>query len=408
MPKKAMLITVGTGKDRKDIAQAICLSIREQNPNLVKFITSDKTEKETLPLILENPVMKERPQENIVIQDENDVEKIYKECKQVLQKVISEGYEVSVDYTSGTKAMSAGACLAAVSQRANTLVYTHGARDTTGRVIPGTERMYALYPNLIYIDQDHHRFVLFFNKYSFSTCLEIAKDVKNKCERPEVQEQWNFLEKLAFAYYAWDKFELKEASDFLNQIDKSPYLQTYGLKSKIERHKQILHKEQNNNYCEERIIDLLQNARRRAKEGKFDDAVARLYRLLEYLAQYVLYTKYNGFETSTPNYDKLETKEIKEKYKDKKLGLTQAYSILRDLRSPLGNAFFDRGYDKKLSIRNDSILAHGFNPVGKGGYPKLLEILENMLKEIIPEIDTKQKDFTFPELTGQPCERVMR
>jgi len=40
------------------------------------------------------------------------------------------------------------------------------------------------------------------------------------------------------------------------------------------------------------IADILNNARRRMKEGKYDDAMARLYRTVELIAQYRLKMKY--------------------------------------------------------------------------------------------------------------------
>ena len=48
---KTMFITVGTGKDRKDIASAIIKSIDSQNPDKVIFFVSEKTAEETVPEI---------------------------------------------------------------------------------------------------------------------------------------------------------------------------------------------------------------------------------------------------------------------------------------------------------------------------------------------------------------------
>jgi hypothetical protein len=42
-----------------------------------------------------------------------------------------------------------------------------------------------------------------------------------------------------------------------------------------------------------KMIDLIANARRRAEEGFYDDAVGRLYRTMEMLAQFELLTKYD-------------------------------------------------------------------------------------------------------------------
>lgn len=50
MPK-AMIITVGTGRNREDIAGAISLSVRRENPEYVLFLTSPQSKQETIPCI---------------------------------------------------------------------------------------------------------------------------------------------------------------------------------------------------------------------------------------------------------------------------------------------------------------------------------------------------------------------
>ncbi|HOF14641.1 MAG TPA: hypothetical protein PLN01_09985, partial [Spirochaetota bacterium] len=49
--KKVMFITVGTGRERTDIAQAIVESIRIQSPDFVVFYCTHKSSNETMPEI---------------------------------------------------------------------------------------------------------------------------------------------------------------------------------------------------------------------------------------------------------------------------------------------------------------------------------------------------------------------
>lgn len=401
MPKKAMLITVGTGRDRKDIAHAICFSIKQHNPEFVRFLTTSKSQKETIPLVVQDPEMERRDRDFVEINKEDDVETIYEDCKKALEEIMHKRYEVSVDYTSGTKAMSAGLCLAAISKKVNSLIYITGKRDKTGRVRPGTERAFTLSPAIVYIDQKRNRFKELFNLYQFKACISIAEDVGKWPLSPRINKEWGFLERLASAYSAWDKFDLKEAFKILNEIDKSPFLMEYGLKKKLEGHKQILYKEKENNYCPERIVDLLQNAKRRVEEGKFDDAVARCYRCLEYLAQYRLYDKYK-IETRELDLDRIKAPALKEKYKDvKSLGLKKAYELLNDLRDSLGRDFekdWDSSLKKVLGMRNDSILAHGFSPIDEKGYTKVIQVAEGYVQKVVEELGKLKESITFPAI----------
>ncbi len=55
--KKVMLVTVGTGKTGPDIAEAICISIKHQNPDYVLFLKTRETDERTMPFIRDNPVL---------------------------------------------------------------------------------------------------------------------------------------------------------------------------------------------------------------------------------------------------------------------------------------------------------------------------------------------------------------
>jgi len=121
-------------------------------------------------------------------------------------------------------------------------------------------------------------------------------------------------------YSLWDKFDLEGALNLLNNLPVSNLYADWGIKSRIEKNKQIIYKEVNNQFCEERMIDLFLNAIRRQNEHKYDDAIARLYRLLEYIAQFLiakhdLYHRIdNEFDTSRLDLTKIPA-EFREKYK---------------------------------------------------------------------------------------------
>ena len=165
-----MFITVGTGRDRKDIASAIVKSIRIYKPAGVVFFCTRKSEMETLPEI-EKILQQENLQiqkEVCVIEDENDFEEIKNKCAEVIGKYKGEKI---VDYTSGTKAMSVGIVIAGLEKNVELISYITGKRDSSGRVIPGTERFLSMSPSQIYAQNTYRKAIDYFN----DTRFELAK-----------------------------------------------------------------------------------------------------------------------------------------------------------------------------------------------------------------------------------------
>lgn len=138
------------------------------------------------------------------------------------------------------------------------------------------------------------------------------------------------------------------------------------------------------------IGDLVANARRRIRSGRYDDAAARLYRALEGVGQHLLAQRgvrtgavrwsdlppdaVDGFRTGRRNPDATLPD---------KIGLTEAFGLARALGCDGAEAFFDEGgfvFRNEIEIRNQSILAHGLTPVGKEAAEKFAERLEKRLK----------------------------
>ena len=137
------------------------------------------------------------------------------------------------------------------------------------------------------------------------------------------------------------------------------------------------------------ILDLIANADRRAEiEGKYEDAVARLYSGLERGAKFRLQRQY-GVSTDDVKVDQLpETLrlEFEQKYGNAREGkirlpLVAAYWLLDALGDALGQRFTARQEEilKLLSLRNLSPLGHGENPVGSDGYGRFRAMLVELL-----------------------------
>ena len=170
------------------------------------------------------------------------------------------------------------------------------------------------------------------------------------------------------------------------------------------------------------------NAQRRSDQGRFDDAVARLYRAIEAMAQYRLQEKYQ-IDSAKVDISFL-TPKLKEKYShvdSPKLALQDCYLLLSEKSDDLGKEFerldlfsYSPGLKNEnlsvvckenlLAIRNTSILAHGFNPLSEDNFKKLLDKaidLFSVLKEGLEEekelFDFEKKDKLpfFPKLKGR-------
>lgn len=117
----------------------------------------------------------------------------------------------------------------------------------------------------------------------------------------------------------------------------------------------------------------MRNAERRLEKKEYDDAVGRIYRALELIAQLCLLYCNPPIYTSNVKIEHLPTN-LQGKYSIMKNGkeklqisLSQAYELLYDLNHPAG-LIAEKSQKLRvnlLEIRNNSIFAHGLQPVKK-------------------------------------------
>lgn len=63
---KAMIISVGTGKEGRDIAHGIFFSIQHHNPDLTIFLNTAKSSETTMPYIIEDCKLNQRKWKEII------------------------------------------------------------------------------------------------------------------------------------------------------------------------------------------------------------------------------------------------------------------------------------------------------------------------------------------------------
>ena len=399
--KKALVITVGTGvgKDREKVvdslASGIAFSIKVHNPSKTVFIVTEESERDTVPKILEKTGLGKEDYEIKRISNMENIESIYNQSIALLSELAGEGFspeEMVVDYTSGTKAMSAGAAIAAVAFEVETLSYVSGKREGSV-VVYGTERPVLIRPYKVMVDSKLKTIANLFNINQFNACIEIIKQLKEKTEESQIQHRLSYYEDLCKGYSHWDKFAHSKGADILSKIKNIP-----------SKNKKFLGRLANSDEKEPfYIADLLNNAERRFKEGKYDDAVARLYRTVELIGQYRLRVKFD-INSSNVDVDKLDST-LKEKYGKIvgkngkiKLGLAKDYELLADMGDDFGDKFAENNrLMDLLTNRNESILAHGLSVVSSEVFHELYGITMEFAKMVVPNIEELITNSEFPK-----------
>lgn len=295
-----------------------------------------------------------------------------------------EEYQAVVDFTGGTKCMSAAVALQARRWRC-VFSYVGGTERTkqgVGIVVSGKEQvLHSHNPWDALGFQAIEEFVTLFDRRAFAAAVDLANQAMRNVDDPAQKRQLNALKCLAEAYDAWDRFDHREAFSRLQEVPKyrndldavfGP-TKTQDLSTTVSEHCAYLQK-----LIESTppsllyVTDLLANADRRNVEGRIDDAVARLYRAIEAIAQTSLAERHKITNTKSVPLnivpDPLRSQWASQAEEGTVcLGLQDAYALLRALGDDLGTTFQQLQLDDRqrspLTARNQSILAHGFDRV---------------------------------------------
>jgi len=397
--KTALLMTVGTGIGgqvaTEDLAHGILYSIDTLNPDKVIFFGSELSKK-TIKSLKEqflNEFNEEFDYYEFILLEEIDDFKVYFEAFK--QKILElSDYKIIIDYTSGTKTMTMSAAFASMLFRKN--LYFVGGEREDGVVIRGTEKIISqnLYP--IYDDLMISKIKELFNTNRFEAGKALLEDV--------TKAKKDTYAKLFDAYYYFDNVEYNKAKEYFNRKDFAkewPELsKQFSLNAKALHFLNDEEEESRHYYI---LASLINNARRRAEETKYDDAIARLYRALELIAQIKLRNDY-GIDTSDVDLTILNEYNINHDFEPDfngivKISLIQDYELLNNLENELGE-FYKENKDlvlANISSRNNSILAHGLKSQTEKQYNKFRDLVLRFAKVLNPEIKEFIKETEFPE-----------
>ena len=427
---RGFIATVGTGtRPDADITQPLTFSVQGSNPEMAVFLVTAQSEPHALEVVRRTglPAVRWRV---VRLEHMDDLNHVFHVAVEEIGRLMADGFaagQIEVDYTTGTKSMSAGLALAAVATRCGSLKYVTGRREH-GIVIPGTETVHSMRPGEVTAFLELGRVHSLLRDLRFDAALDVWRGVEPRLLDAARAEELRGLEKVIRGYERWDRFDHIAAVELFSQVEFGERWDAdYRLpREMLERLRKLGSVRKYGSITEDLVADLANNAWRRWREGRYDDAVARLYRLMEALAQRELRERH-GIRAADVKLEQVpqDLHAKLEGYRSERdgrirIGLAACYWLLGELelrsaprgevaeggdawQGGLGAAF--AGSDrlpKLLEARNGSILAHGLSPVGKDECENLFVEAMALGRLSVPDLDARRHDLQFPWLRGRP------
>lgn len=399
---KTLFVTVGTGVNpnseevaAKNLGKGIYSSIQKIYPDYIVFFCSDLSTR-TIDYITElfeadDDEFIEGHDYEIVVLDQIDN---FNSCFEAFELKIweldllaEEKHEIIMDYTSGTKTMSAAMACCGMFYSKDLITISGDRRN--GVVSTGTESIQ--YQNLYKV---YDKFALmrvrnYFNANRFYTASEILENVVD--ESINTENMMNLVK----GYFLWDNMEFEKAYEHLTKLDLNGF-ELSEIKDDLKFNLKALgaivrspHENLKNCYI---LASLINNSIRRAEEYKYDDAIARLYRAFELIAQIRLSSyRLNSSDIDTDilleNNVSQEFIDGLEKTRDEgkiRIGLIKDFELLDALDDDLGKYFAENRnrINNLTKKRNNSILAHGLESLDKEDFEEFEEVVESLARKL--------------------------
>ena len=326
--------------------------------------------------------------------EENNADRAYAHFDSILAEVLQEtpAEDISVDFTRGTKAMSAALVLAAARHEIPNLRYVTGQRDERGMVLPGSEKVQKIRTT---VGAGHRRLDLARNlmrRGSFIAAGTVLHDMMYSTSLlypDDLTEIATTVQTAVQFYAAWDRLDyaaaskvnVGEAPDGWKELWPTSTTQEWVVSLADGKEKRRL------------IVDLLANGKRRLKMGQHEDALVRAYRVLEMIGQVRLLD--HGLDSGNLDPDHAAVRAVQVKIVKKKqaplwsdhnsrlqAGRFQVSQILKECGDPLAGRLlnFENKVLLKPSRRNRSVLIHGFVVAAPGDPGELHGLFDELEK----------------------------
>ncbi len=432
---KHLIVSVGTSYE------PIVLNIALFKPEKIVFLYTEKSE-EVLNKVVDYSHLKASAYEKRKVNEVDPVD-VYREVKEAYLKW-DRPKRMYIDFTGGTKAMSAAAALAgAIIDVQMVYVASDDYLTDFRKPNPGSERLvYIDNPMLVFGDLEIDKADELYGEHNFSGAKEKYGELKESIPDPVIRQELNFVYLLSCTYEAWDALDFVSANEYMKmligQLDRDDRNYTNHV---LIRNKKLV--ESQGKYLEvlsripvltkeKKQTDILKdkgmifslmftmwmNAVTRESQEKYDMATLLLYRLLEMieqrcLARYGLFVsdmKYEEMLISRKRHQELlpfsreervewlrkEVHDLKQglfggrvsDYLPNPVSLLEGFILLEALRDPIVYESDTNRLNKlklirsKVFLRNNSIFAHGLGPVSRNDYEKFRDFVIDMFEKL--------------------------
>ena len=319
--------------------------------------------------------------------DESDADTCFAHFDAVLAEIIAGGckpQDITLDFTRGTKAMSAALVLAGVGRGVPRLRYIGGKRGPAGRVRAGKEEIREVRTVIASARQRLGVAEHLMQRGDFeAVCTLLGQaDAAYSVLPDRLRRLSAAYNASATVYAAWDRFDYQGAARLLNENSKqaqnagrfAPTEAMVAWMSELSKPVYRRFPAFAANQLRYLACDLLANAERRVRDGAKEDAAIRCYRVLELIGQFRLFDK--GLDSGALSCKDPRVKSFQaylEKKKSRPLsqntrinlrhtvtaGRFEVARFLKHLEDPFGKRLL-RFDGKHVTSRNTGLLIHGF------------------------------------------------
>lgn len=409
MAKKILVMTVGMGVNadpQNSLYAPLERSMRQARPTAIWLFPSQLSERHAQHLQATLGEMPIQVAPALPVDAEEDPDLCFRYFEGRIQEILATGVkprEIVMDYTRGTKTMSAAALLAALRHGIDRFAYVSGERGENNLVLPGKERIREFSAAYITAQREMELAERLMRLQRYSAIETVLSGSERRY--PETLRAAAGRVRACAAFWdAWDRLDYRAAGSLLEEARAGDAWFAPG--EEAGRAISLLAAERPNEPAQchgptwALVFDILENARRRLAQGQYEDALLRIYRGLELMGQAELY-RY-GIETDGTDPEREEIcrwldyrrkegsriPEIVPKKRGYELSKDLVGSLLKFLKSPLARDLnnFDQNRDFQAKLRNTSLLIHGFSIKATR---KTVKELEGMLTVGLPSIARK-------------------
>lgn len=243
-------------------------------------------------------------------------------------------------------------------------------------------------------------FKILFNNYDYDSLINMIPLMNfNKDDENKVRS-------IIELYKNWDLFEYNELTKYKNIEIPDLFM---PIKDEILENIKSL-KKISSKYKDYRlVIDLVNNAKRRNEEGKYNESIIQLYRAME-LATTIRLNKVYKIDSSNVNLIRLEELNINKHFIDYLRNFTNSYNqvhlslkdqfyILKGLKDPMGKFYWTNQdlFYEIIDMRHSSLFVHGNTNITVLQYQQYEYLVKELSSKLNKNIKKYIKSSQFPK-----------